>query len=266
MFRPLFLRTVKRISTQNIIKPNFNSLKRTQINFFSDTPKKNVDLSEDLENKAAESKPKIIFTDQELKATPLFKSTYFKLLDGVEDSVKSKFIEDLELIEKNRTQIKNLKTEVNAIHTVEKENKQALISLKTIIEQERAESTRLVERYTKKLENEKIFAISKFSVEILESVDNLERLLKNCKSEEGTETYNGVEMIYKNMLGILNRFEITPIESPLDEKVNLDYHDIIFHAPYPGKENDTVLDVSQKGFMIGSRVLRPSKVGVVKNY
>ena len=266
MLRSLFVGTVKRISRQNIAKPNFNSLRRTPINFFSDAPKENVDLSEDIESKAAESAPKIIFTDQELKATPLFKSTYFKLLNGVEGSVKSKFVEDLDLIEKNRTQIKNLKTEVNAINTVETKNKEALISLKTMIEEERAESTRLVERYSKKLENEKTFAISKFSAEILESVDNLERLLNNCKSEEGSETYNGVQMVYKNMLGILNRFGVTPIESPLDEKVNLDFHDIIFHAPYPGKENDTVLDVSQQGFMIGSRVLRPSKVGVVKNY
>jgi molecular chaperone GrpE len=36
-------------------------------------------------------------------------------------------------------------------------------------------------------------------------------------------------------------------------------------APQPGKEDNTVFFVQQKGFKLNGRVLRAAKVGIVKN-
>ena len=118
---------------------------------------------------------------------------------------------------------------------------------------------------TREIEKEKVFAISNFSKDVLEVVDNLDRVLNQCKADSETTVYQGVEMIKNNSLTVLKRFGIVPIENPLNEQVNLELHEIVFHAPYPGKPDGYVLDVSQSGFMIGDRVLRPAKVGVVKN-
>jgi len=49
------------------------------------------------------------------------------------------------------------------------------------------------------------------------------------------------------------------------EIANFDYHEVIFVAPLPGKEENSILAVQEEGYMIGDRVLRNAKVGVVKN-
>jgi len=59
----------------------------------------------------------------------------------------------------------------------------------------------------------------------------------------------------------LERFD--PAET--GEKFDPNVHEAVFMAPQPGKDNDIVFFTQQKGFMLNGRVLRPAKVGVVKN-
>ncbi len=59
----------------------------------------------------------------------------------------------------------------------------------------------------------------------------------------------------------LERFD--PSES--SEKFDPNVHEAVFMAPQPGKEDGTVFFTQQKGFYLNGRVLRPAKVGVVKN-
>ena len=46
---------------------------------------------------------------------------------------------------------------------------------------------------------------------------------------------------------------------------NFEKHEVVFVAPQPGKENNEILIVTDKGYMLEDRVLRNAKVGVVKN-
>lgn len=49
------------------------------------------------------------------------------------------------------------------------------------------------------------------------------------------------------------------------EKFNPNIHEAVFQAPQADKEEGTVFFTQQKGFTLNGRVLRPAKVGVVKN-
>ena len=59
----------------------------------------------------------------------------------------------------------------------------------------------------------------------------------------------------------LERFD----PSEASEKFDPNLHEATFMAPQAGREDGTVFHTQQKGFLLNGRVLRPAKVGVVKN-
>ena len=252
------IKTIKKGSSSN---SRFIYYSRQRF-LFSNSPKENLEEKSD---HSEEKEIPLTFTELEMNKSPLQKSTYLKLLQNLDKNNYSLFEKDLNKMEESRAQIKNLNTEVKSLNSVSEQNREALTKLKTLVENERSENARLVERMGKEVEKQKVFAISNFSKEVLEIVDNLDRVLLQCQSESNTGVYQGVQMIKANALTVLKRFGITPIENPLEQQVNLDHHEIVFHAPYPGKPDGYILDVSQSGYFIGERVLRPAKVGVVKN-
>ena len=206
------------------------------------------------------------FTTEELKVSPLPTKTFARLIEALDTPAKKRFGDEFEALGTVRQRSANMQKEMKAMSTVSDKNKDIIMKLKGMVESERAECERIGDRMTRELEKEKTFAISKFSKEILEVIDNLERVLKQCQGQSETEMFQGVEVVLGNSLGVLRRFDIHPMENPIGCQVNPDFHDIVFHAPYPGKEDGEVLDVSESGFLIGSRVLRAAKVGVVKNH
>lgn len=231
-------------------------------NFFSESKPESEDNSSDFE----ETVPKMpVFEKNELGKSPLEKSTYMKLVEQLDTETQKAFERDLDASANIRAKNVNLLKEIDSLKTATEKNRAGLAKLKDLVEQERAENTRLAERMTREVQKEKIFAVSKFSQEILEVIDNMDRVLKQCARDKGSEIFNGVEMTRANALSILKRFDIHPMEDPFNQPVNLDLHEIVFHASVPSLENDMVLDVSQTGYMIGERVLRAAKVGVVKN-
>ena len=48
-------------------------------------------------------------------------------------------------------------------------------------------------------------------------------------------------------------------------KFDPNIHEAVFQAPQPDKEDNTCFHTQQKGFKLNGRILRPAKVGVVKN-
>ena len=266
MLRTRLLRTFYNISKQSKSHGQYlcNS---TQRYFFckESSPENSEKISEDCEHIVDPEPHRIVFTENELKKSPLERETYMKLLTSLDNDTQKRFEQDWENIQRTRTEVKNFKKQSNLLQVATDKNKNVIDKLKTMVEEERLESARVAKRFSLQVEKEKVFAISKFSTEILEVIDNIERLIKNCDHEKETDTFRGIEIVYKNSLGILKRFGVDQIPSPLGEQVNLDFHDIVFHVPYPGKTNGEILDVSQVGYTIGERVLRATKVGVVKN-
>jgi len=109
-----------------------------------------------------------------------------------------------------------------------------------------------------------------FAKETLNLIDNLERsklilendeVLKN--SEALKKTLDHFDIINKDMVSILSKNGITPIDS-IGKKLDPNLHQAMMEIDDDQKEPGTIVQVIQKGFMMKDRLLRPSLVGVSK--
>jgi molecular chaperone GrpE len=144
-----------------------------------------------------------------------------------------------------------------------------------------ADFLNLQERTKREMENARNFAIQRFAVDLLESVDNFDRALLavpedklSSDSPEHKDLQNfveGVKMTQNIMMNALKkhgleRFDPSePAEDGKAQKFDPNRHEATFMAKVDGKENGDIMYVQSKGFTLNGRVLRAAKVGVVKN-
>jgi len=100
--------------------------------------------------------------------------------------------------------------------------------------------------------------------ELLTVVDNFERAIKmddNDLSDEVSKFLNGFKLIYTNTINILNKYEVSEIES---EGIEFDptYHHAVLTDHDETKPAGVVLEVLQKGYIYKDRVIRPAMVKV----
>ena len=122
-----------------------------------------------------------------------------------------------------------------------------------------AEMQNLRRRTERDVSNAHKFALEKFVGELLPVVDNLERAL--AAFEEGDE---GIELTLKSFMDVLKRFQVEQV-APNGEPFDPELHQAMSMVPNPDMENNTVMEVFQKGYTLNGRLVRPAMVVVVKN-
>lgn len=125
--------------------------------------------------------------------------------------------------------------------------------------------------YKKRVEKEKkdisAFANEKIMEELLEVIDNFSRALQSGAADEMMEDgkmspfYQGVEMIFKQLLDKLGKFGLQEIEA-LGTDFDPNFHHAVMQVE--GEEPDKVTEVLQKGYMLKEKVVRPAMVKVSK--
>ncbi len=92
---------------------------------------------------------------------------------------------------------------------------------------------------------------------LLPILDNFERSIKaNNYSDE-----DGPTLIYKQLKSELSKKGLKEIENPIGKTLDTDFHEGISNIPAPSKkEKGKILDVVEKGYMLGEKVLRYAKV------
>ena len=125
-------------------------------------------------------------------------------------------------------------------------------------------------RFEKEREDAFSYGGFSFAKETLNLIDNLERskqilendeVLKN--SEALKKTLEHFDIINKDMVSILSKNGITPIDS-IGKKLDPNLHQAMMEIDDDQKEPGTIVQEIQKGFMMKDRLLRPSLVGVSK--
>ncbi|OLN92117.1 GrpE-like protein, mitochondrial [Colletotrichum chlorophyti] len=139
-----------------------------------------------------------------------------------------------------------------------------------------ADFRNLQDRTQREVKQARDFALQKFSKDLIDSIDNLDRALSTVPQEklkapeksgdlqDLANLYEGLKMTDDILISTLKKHGIERFD-PEGEKFNPNEHDATFMAPQPDKEDNTVFHVQQKGFKLNGRVLRAAKVGVVKN-
>jgi molecular chaperone GrpE len=95
--------------------------------------------------------------------------------------------------------------------------------------------------------------------ELLPILDDLERALSAAEQHEEAQLEDGVRLVHRSLAGLLERHGVTPIET--DGKFDPHVHEALLSQPSEAEEG-SVIDVVQKGYKLGERVVRPARVVV----
>jgi molecular chaperone GrpE len=108
-------------------------------------------------------------------------------------------------------------------------------------------------------------AVTDVLTDLVPIVDNFERAIDAVKSEneEIINLKSGIKMIYDQFLNILQRIGLKEIEA-LNSKFDPNIHAGIAFEVIGDKDEDTVIEVFQKGYLVNDKVIRPSMVKVSK--
>ncbi len=109
-----------------------------------------------------------------------------------------------------------------------------------------------------------------FARETLNLLDNLERSKQTLESDETIKDKDTlkkliehIDIINKDMISIFKKNNIEPIKA-LNEKLDPNLHQAMMEVEDDTKDQGTIVQEIQKGFMMKDRLLRPSLVAVSK--
>ena len=109
-----------------------------------------------------------------------------------------------------------------------------------------------------------------FARETLNLLDNLERSKQTLENDETIKDKDTlkkliehIDIINKDMISIFKKNNIEPIKA-INEKLDPNLHQAMMEVEDDAKDQGTIVQEIQKGFMMKDRLLRPSLVAVSK--
>lgn len=150
----------------------------------------------------------------------------------------------------------DLETKIAALEKDKKENWDRYLRAAADLEN-------LRKRQKRELDDAKLETKGRVLKEMLPVVDNLERAIEHASTTAGTNPIvEGVQLVLRQFVTAFERLEVTPIEAggqPFDPNL---------HEAISQQESDsppgTVVQVLQRGYKSGERLLRPALVVVAK--
>ena len=134
----------------------------------------------------------------------------------------------------------------------EPEQDDRLLRLAADFENYKKRAARERQEYVR-LANERLIA------ELLPILDDLERALSAGEQHEEAQLEEGVRLVHRSLAGLLERHGVKPIET--EGKFDPHVHEALLSQPSEAEEG-SVIDVVQKGYRLGERVVRPARVVV----
>jgi molecular chaperone GrpE len=98
--------------------------------------------------------------------------------------------------------------------------------------------------------------------DLLPILDDLERALTAAEQHQGAELEEGVRLVHRSLASLLERNGLAEIE--VGGKFDPHVHEALLAQPAEDREQGDVLDVIQKGYKLGDRVVRPARVIVAE--
>lgn len=132
-----------------------------------------------------------------------------------------------------------------------------------------AETENVRRRGERDLNDMRQYAISKFAEDLLPVADNLQRALASLPAEAQLDggavrgLVDGIALTEKELLRVLQKHGIKRL-SPLGERFDPHIHEALFEVSDPAVPDGVVTQVVEPGYSIGTRPLRPAKVGVAR--
>ena len=132
-----------------------------------------------------------------------------------------------------------------------------------------ADGENLRKRTLKEVEHAKKYSHITFVRDLVSSVDNLQRALESVPddnsqlSEPIKNLIIGLDIVEKEIITTFEKHNLKQIQ-PLGEKFDYNFHQAMFEVPTNDTEPGIVVEVSQKGYLLHDRLVRPAMVGISK--
>ena len=108
------------------------------------------------------------------------------------------------------------------------------------------------------------YAVSDALRDFLPIIDNFERALQTSAEGDVDAYRKGIELIHKQMLDLLRKRGVTPIET-LGVQFDPNLHQAVIQEISGAHREGEVMQELQRGYMLGERLLRPAMVKVAKS-
>ena len=167
--------------------------------------------------------------------------------------------------EKKSKKIKKSTSKKKVVESV-KISKEELENLRNEVEAEKDKNLRLFaefDNFRKRTAKERIELFTSASKDVITSLipvlDNFERALQ----AQNTSDDDGIMLIYKQLKGELEKKGLKEMEDPKGKALDTDFHEAITNIPAQDKKDiGKIIDVIEKGYLLGDKVLRYAKVVV----
>jgi molecular chaperone GrpE len=106
------------------------------------------------------------------------------------------------------------------------------------------------------------FANERILKDLLPILDDLERALNAAEQHEEAQLEEGVRLVHRSLASLLERSGVKEIAT--EGKFDPHVHEALLAQPSEEREQGDVLDVIQKGYTLGDRVVRPARVIVAE--
>lgn len=166
-------------------------------------------------------------------------------------------------VEAEPTTLQEQETEEVSIEALNEQ----IASLQKEVTDTKARANADMYNFQKRVEREtdmaKKFVLEKFSKDLLENIDNLERAIDAAKTsgvDEEDALLQGVSLTHKSIMKTLEKHKITVITPEVGEDFNADLHEAV--GMDPEAETGKVGKLLQKGYLMQDRLLRPAMVMV----
>ncbi|MBL6851605.1 MAG: nucleotide exchange factor GrpE [Alphaproteobacteria bacterium] len=149
------------------------------------------------------------------------------------------------------------------------ELEQKVDDLKDQLMRSLADGENLRKRTQKDVEHAKKYSHISFIKELVSSVDNLQRALQSIPEDTSSlpepikNLIVGLEIVEKEVISTLEKHNVKQI-NPLGEKFDYNFHQAMFEVVTNESDPGTVVEVSQKGYLLHDRLVRPAMVGIAK--
>ena len=140
--------------------------------------------------------------------------------------------------------------------------KQEIYDLKNKYAMAYADTENLKKRLQAEADSLKKYRSQSFMMDILPAIDNFERALSSFENKEDN-FYKGIKMIYDQLLESMKKEGVEEIKC-LNEEFDPSKEQAVCQEEKDDVNENTVLEILQKGYMLKDRVLRTATVKVSK--
>lgn len=123
------------------------------------------------------------------------------------------------------------------------------------------------ENYKKRTSKERVDLFKTAGQEVIVSLlpvmDDFDRAMKELAKSEDKEIFKGVELIYTKFRETLKSKGLTEAKAKQGDAFDAEIHDAITQIPAPSKKlKGKIIDVVEKGYKLGDKIIRHPKVVV----